>query len=533
MRDRAVPGWLSDAVIYQIYPQSFADSDGDGIGDLPGVLARLDHLSWLGVNVIWFNPLFASPFGDAGYDVSDYFTIAPRYGTEQDLIALVKAARERGIRVMLDLVPGHTSDRHAWFRASADDPGDDRYIWSETRPSEEWVPSTGARQGFYLPNFYPVQPALNFGYARMNPDEPWRRPVDAPGPAANRAALREIIAYWLDLGVSGFRVDMAFSLVKDDPERRETARLWNDVRAWLDTEYPDCALLAEWGDPKTSVPAGFHADFFLHAVGPVWRSLWGNAEGSHRPEWGTDPCFFAPDGRGSPKRFLAAWDEARDAIGGAGHVALPTANHDFSRLVCGSRTASMVAPAFAFLLTWPSLPTIYYGDEIGMRYVPGLPDKEGSQCGPEARQGSRTPMQWDASPNAGFSTAPAGALYLPIDPDPDRPTVEAQRAAPGSLLHQVRALITARRTTPALGTSGTLRVVHDGYPLIYVRGGTHLVVINPRQATATAPLPQDLGMSEAHCLVGGDGVKLGPGGEVSADGFSYGVYRIPQACPAT
>lgn len=521
---RSTPGWLSDAVIYQIYPQSFADSDADGVGDLRGVLGRLDYLSWLGVTVIWFNPLFASPFGDAGYDVSDYLSIAPRYGTEADLVALVEAARERGIRVMLDLVPGHTSDRHAWFRASAADPHDDRYIWSPTRPSAEWVPSPGARPGFYLPNFYPVQPALNFGYARTHPDEPWRSPVNAPGPAANRAALRQIMAHWLDLGVSGFRVDMAFSLVKDDPGRLETARLWGETRAWIDTEYPGRALLAEWGDPKTSVPAGFHADFFLHAVGDVFRSLWGNAEGSHRPEWGTQPCFFDPAGQGSPSRFLAAWEEARGAIDGAGHVALPTANHDFSRLVCGSRTAAMVAPAFAFLLTWPSLPTIYYGDEIGMRYLPGLPDKEGSQCGPEARQGSRTPMQWDSSANAGFSTAPAEALYLPVDPDAARPTVAAQRADPASLLHQVRALIAARRTTPALGTAGSLRVLHAGYPLVYLRGGTHLVVVNPSRGTVTAPLPPDLDLSRARCLLGGEGVKLGPG-EVTADAFTYGVFR--------
>ncbi|MEV6108677.1 alpha-amylase family glycosyl hydrolase [Streptomyces sp. NPDC051940] len=520
------PEWLRDAVVYHVYPQSFADSDGDGIGDLPGALARLDHLAWLGVDTVWFGPLFSSPFGDGGYDVDDYFAVAPRYGTEKDLVALVEAAGERGIRVLLDLVPAHTSDRHPWFRAWADDPDDDRYLWAPEPPSEAWLPVPGARGGYYLPNFHPFQPALNFGHARPHPGEPWRQRPDAPGPRANRAAIREIMAYWLDRGVAGFRVDMAFSLVKDDPAQAATSELWRELRRWLDTAYPGRALIAEWGEPKRSIPAGFHADFFLHAVGNELRSLWGNAEGSHRPEWGTDPCFFDPEGRGSPEVFLAAWEEARAAVDGAGHVVLPTANHDFSRLVCGSRTARMVPPAFAFLLTWPSIPTLYYGDEIGMRYLPGLPDTEGSQMGPEERQGSRTPMQWDGTPNAGFSSAPSDALYLPQDPSPGRPTVAAQRADQGSLLHQVRALIAARRATPALGAAGSVRVLHAGYPFVYLRGGTHLVALNPRRTAASAVLPEDLNVSRAHAVAGGPGVAFGPGGRVTVEGFAYGVYGL-------
>jgi maltose alpha-D-glucosyltransferase/alpha-amylase len=223
----ATPAWLSEAILYQIYPQSFADSDGDGVGDFPGVLKHLDYLAWLGVDVVWFSPCFASPFADAGYDVSDYLTVAPRYGTNDDLQRVIDGAAERGIRVMLDLVPGHTSHRHPWFTASAGDPDDHRYIWSDRvgTPVSRWIPSPGTREGYYLANFYPVQPALNFGYARTNPAEPWRQPVDAPGPRANRAALREIMAYWFDRGVAGFRVDMAFSLVKDDPGGVETGRV--------------------------------------------------------------------------------------------------------------------------------------------------------------------------------------------------------------------------------------------------------------------------------------------------------------------
>ena len=522
---RTVPAWLSDAVLYQIYPASFADSDGDGIGDLRGATARLDHLAWLGVNTVWFSPLFSSPFGDGGYDVADYLAVAPRYGTNEDAFALVEAARERGIRVMLDLVPGHTSHLHPWFQHSAHTPGDHRYIWSDRvgAPVRGWIPNQGARGGYYLANFYPIQPALNFGYARTDEAEPWRQPVDAEGPRANRAALREIMGFWFDHGVSGFRVDMAASLVKDDPGLVETGRLWGEMREWIDSAYPDRVLLSEWGDPKTSVPAGLHSDFFLHFVGRGMRSLWDNGTGSQGAWASGEPCYFDPEGRGSMREFLAAWGEADAAIErGSGHVALPTANHDFSRLACGPRTRDMVAPAFAFQLTWPTLPVIYYGDEIGMRYLPGLPDKEGSQLDAEARQGSRTPMQWDSSANCGFSQAPADRLYLPVDPAADRPTVAASRADDASLLHHVRRLIALRAATPALGTGGSVEVLTDGYPFVYLRGGSHLVVVNGRRDQAVAPIGR---IADSARPLAVHGVRLRDGQAV-ADGFSYGVFEL-------
>ncbi|MEY9938500.1 alpha-amylase family glycosyl hydrolase [Streptacidiphilus sp. MAP5-3] len=523
---RHIPAWLPDAVLYQIYPQSFSDSNADGIGDLPGITDRLDYLSWLGVNTLWLSPCFTSEFGDAGYDVADYLTIAPRYGTNDDIAHLVEEARRRDIRVMLDLVPGHTSHRHPWFQHSAQTPGDDRYIWADkiTAPVRDWIPNQGARGGFYLANFYPIQPALNFGYARTDDAEPWRQPVDADGPRANRAALREIMSHWFDRGIAGFRVDMAASLVKDDPNKVETGKLWGEMRQWIDHAHPDRALLSEWGDPKTSIPAGFHSDFFLHFTGPALRSLWDNGTGSQGAWADGQPCYFDPDGKGTMGPFLDAWNEARAASDGSGHVALPTANHDFSRLTCGPRTRDMVAPAFAFQLTWPSLPVIYYGDEIGMRYLPGLPDKEGSQLGPEARQGSRTPMQWDATPNAGFSTAPADHLYLPLDPAPDRPTVAAGQADPDSLLHHVRRLIHLRRTTPALGSAAPVQVLHRDYPFVYLRGNTHLVVINGREQPATASVPI-LGVGGGLRPLAVHGVEV-TGGEIRAAGFSYGVFEV-------
>ena len=532
MEHMAVPTWLSDAVLYQIYPQSFADSDGDGIGDLRGIAAHLDYLAWLGVTAVWLNPCFVSPMRDAGYDVADYLTIDPRYGTNDDLAALAADARARGIRLLLDLVPGHTSDTHPWFVASANDEADHRYIWAaprlDGRLPERFVRSPGSRPGGYLPNFFDFQPALNFGYARQNADEPWRQDVAADGPRANRTALRTIMDHWLRLGVSGFRVDMAFSLVKDDPGHIETARLWREVRAWLDQEHPDAALLSEWGDPGLAVPAGFHADFFLHFGGPTngraLRSLWSNGTSTERTEWADEPYFFDAGARGSAGVFLAAYHDALAAIGEPGHIVLPTANHDFARLHAGPRTPEQLPPAFAFLLTFPTLPAIYYGDEIGMRHLPGLPDTEGSVMrSGYNRAGARTPMQWDSSPNAGFSAAPAASLYLPVDPDPGRPTVAGQRAGQDSLLRTVRELIALRHAHPELGSGGSLEILSDTYPLAYLRGGAFLVVINPSDRTHVLPhdrpeLAGATAVMQAGVTVEHATITVGP--------FSFGIFRL-------
>jgi len=536
--------WLRRAIAYEIYPQSFSDSGADGIGDLQGIIDRLDYLAWLGVDLLWLNPCFASPMRDAGYDVSDYLRIAPRYGSNSDLVNLVDAARGRGIRVLLDLVAGHTSDQHPWFARAANDlsadPRHDRYIFTGPAqprpPGPQWVASPGQRPGWYLPNFFPFQPALNFGYARPNVAEPWRQPVDAHGPRVNRAALIEVMAQWLGCGVAGFRVDLASTLVKDDPGWRETAGLWREIRGWLDAAFPDAVLMAEWNSPAVAVPAGFHADFYL-AVGSEHRSLFDNGGGMGReesagPDTGvnagrTSPgaCYFSAEGNGSPEPFLGAWRSDVAAIGDAGLIAMFSSDHDFARPVCGDRSAEQAGPVFAFLLTWPTLPGIHCGDEIGMRFVPGLPDVEGSEIWPGwNRAGSRTPMQWDDGPNAGFSSAPASSLYLPIDPDPARPTVAAQRAEEQSLLHQVRRLIKLRKELPALRTGGPVQVLNSGYPLVYLRDGTALVVINPRREPASFLLPFAHQPGQLDTLLA-SGVAVA-GGEVIAQGFGYGVFRL-------
>ncbi len=583
---RAPGGWLRDAIVYEIYPQSFADSDGDGIGDLPGVLAHLDHLAWLGIDTVWFNPCFASPFLDAGYDVSDYLLVAPRYGTNDDLVRFVDAARERGIRVLLDLVVGHTATAHAWFRAAlpdvppagAGDLAGDRYIWADPGPGAPalpagFVPSPGPRPGSYLKNFYDSQPALNFGYARLDPAEGWRQPVDAPGPQANRAALREIMAFWLDRGIAGFRVDMAFSLVKDDPGFVATLDLWRELHAWLDTAYPEAVLIPEgieWRDPRfwldtvhgyavpgadgdeavaaaTAAGPAFDADFSLVIERPH-SSLFNNG-GAGTLSWGSPgPCYFDADATGSTEDFLEFWAEHGRQWGPERLVLLASSDHDFDRLRCGTRGPEQLGVAFAFLLTWGTVPSIYAGDEIGMRYLPGLGDVEGSICHPTYnRAGARTPVQWDDTANAGFSTAPAERLYLPVDTGPSRPTVASQVDDPASTLNRVRRLVALRRSVPDLGPDGATTVLHEGYPLVYLRGDRHLVVLNPGRepvSVVLADAPAAAAVTEALLdaaapdaelpppgALGGaralevDGVELA-GGTVRAAGFGYGVFEL-------
>jgi alpha-glucosidase len=533
--------WLADAIIYEIYPQSFADSNGDGIGDLRGVIDHLDHLAWLGVDTIWFNPCFDSPFADAGYDVRDYLQVAPRYGTNADLVELVEEARRRGIRVLLDLVVGHTSIEHAWFQAelhaAGPDPDGDRYVWCDTPPPPPpgehragmpaWVRSPGPRRGYYLKNFFDEQPALNFGWARLPDDEPWRDAIDAPGPCRNRQALRDIIAFWLDRGVAGFRVDMAFSLVKDDAGLVETVALWRELRAWLTVTYSDAVLIPEGLEPRTGGSFGFDADFFL-VIFPQHASLFDNGAAGRLP-WRTHQhCYFDAAGLGSARPFIDAYNQARN-----GHpdrlVVMASADHDYDRMSSGPRVGAQLPPAYTFLFTWGTVPGLYYGDEVGMRYLPDAPDVEGAVCNPAYnRAGCRTPMQWDRSANAGFSPAEPEQLYLPIDPDPNRPNVAAQLDDPDALIHHVRAMIALRRAEPALGPHSSTRVLHDGYPLAYVRGDELLVVINP----SGAPVELDLGVlgdlgeraAGAERLIG-TGVEVA-GAVVTAAPFGHAVLRL-------
>ncbi len=472
------PSWLDNAVFYEIYPQSFNDTNADGIGDINGIIEKLDYIAELGANAIWLNPCYLSPFDDAGYDVEDYYTVAPRYGTNDDLVRLFCEAHKRGMRVILDLVPGHTSYRHKWFTESKKPQKNeytDRYVWTDSI----WCVPQGMaclrgisqRDGSAVVNFFSSQPALNYGFYKPDPEQKWQQPMDAPGPLATREALKDIMRFWLSAGCDGFRVDMAGSLVKNDEDGKGTIALWQDIRAFLDSEFPEAAMVSEWGEPDKSLIGGFHMDFLLHFGPSHYNDL-----------FRCDEPYFSRRGKGSAKEFVAKYKENYAKTDEKGLICIPSGNHDMDRLSYRLDTDELKV-AFAFLLSMPGAPFIYYGDEIGMRYLPGIESVEGGFN----RTGARSPMQWDKTLNAGFSNASAEKLYIMIDPSADRPDALSQMNDSKSLRSEVKRLIELRKKTPALQSRAKIEFLSDGYPLVYKRSGsgqTVTVIINPADSPA-------------------------------------------------
>jgi maltose alpha-D-glucosyltransferase/alpha-amylase len=488
------PDWIKKSVFYQIYPSSFQDNDGNGIGDLKGIQSRLDYIQSVGVNTIWLNPVFKSAFKDGGYDVIDFYEVDPRFGTNSALIELANEVHRRGMHIVLDLVAGHSSSESAWFKQSmlADKnlQYSDYYIWAPTKPddlseqeSAKWVEANAARAKYYIKNYYDVQPALNYGYANPNPNHPWEQSVDAPGPKAVRRELQNIISFWLDKGIDGFRVDLAASLIKNDPDKKATIALWKDLNGWFDQNYPQGVLIAEWFDPKQSIEAGFDIDFLRP----------GKLTSSYARGQKTDvKVYFDKVGEGSLADWATYFQDQYQNTLTKGYVSLPTGNHDSPRIAGEERsTTAELKVLLTFLLTQPGIPFIYYGDEIGMKYIPNSPDVEGSRN----RSGTRTPMQWDASANAGFSTAPTDKIYIPIDPDKNRPTVAAQDKNPRSQLNYVRELLKLRATSNALGNEGSWTLLSDtmqSYPMVYMRSNgneKYIVAINPTNKAVKASIP--------------------------------------------
>ena len=236
-KGRKCPEWLEKAVFYQIYPQSFKDSNGDGIGDFGGIVEKLDYIRELGCTALWLNPCFMSPFMDGGYDISDYFRTAPRYGTNEDLKRLFEEVHRRGMHILLDLVPGHTSVEHPWFKESCraeKNAFTDRYVWTDSIWEEpeggSCIRGISERDGSCVVNYFSHQPALNYGYYKPDPAKPWQQPTDGEGPEATVRAMMEVMRFWLKLGCDGFRADMAGSLVKCDREGLGTIGVWQKIR---------------------------------------------------------------------------------------------------------------------------------------------------------------------------------------------------------------------------------------------------------------------------------------------------------------
>jgi maltose alpha-D-glucosyltransferase / alpha-amylase len=525
------PKWLQTAVFYQVYPQSYFDSNGDGIGDLPGITSKLGYIQSVGCDAIWINPIYQSPFGDAGYDVADFYKVAPRYGTNEDLKNLCADAHKRGMHVCLDLVAGHTSTAHPWFQQSAlDRPNrySNWFIWTpaaESVPGSEPFPGEHHRSGRYLPNFFTFQPALNYGFARPDPKEPWQLPTTDPACIAVREELKRVMKFWLDLGADGFRVDMASSLVRNDPDHAAISALWRYYRSWLDKEYPEAVLISEWSDPAVAIPAGFHVDFMIQSGQPAYGTLLGPL--SWPNGYARDPhAFFERAGGGDIKAFVENYLKNYTASKSRGYISMPTSNHDIPRPTCG-RDEQEVRTIFAMLLTMPGIPFIYYGDEIGMNYLYPSPDKEGGTIGTFQRCGSRTPMQWSREKNAGFSNAPAEKLYLPIDPSTSRPDVATEEKDPASMLNFTRTLLKLRRDHPALGNAADFEPIYaekDTYPFVYLRTADTeqlIVSINPAARSCSVSLK---GLDNATAvLVQGAAIQTG---RLQMDPVSFGIFIV-------
>ena len=474
--------WLKDAVFYEIYPQSFCDTNGDGIGDIPGMISKLDYVKSLGCNALWINPWYDSPFVDAGYDVRDYYKIAPRYGTMEDAVELFRVAHEKGIHVLIDLVPGHTSEEHAWFRESGKEhPSEEfanRYIWTENAFCRgDGMPFIGGEQprdGTYIINFFKCQPALNYGFRKIN--EPnWQQPIDSPDALATREAMKDIMRFWLEKGCDGFRVDMADSLVKNDgDDKLGTMEVWKDIAGTIHEEYPEMALVAEWNNPGCALHCGFDMDFCLDWYGNSYSHLVRYYQLDKKGQITSDNSYFKAEATNDPMGFLNDFLPKYEKRGD-GLYCLITGNHDCKR-TSFNLTDRERKLAFAFLLTMPGAPFIYYGDEIGLRYR-WLPTKEGGYH----RTGSRTPMQWDNSKNLGFSAAEADKLYLSVDPEPGNTTVAAQEADPDSMLHHIRKVLSLRREHEALGNYSSFEVIHaeEGDRLMVYKRSDYLLAVNP------------------------------------------------------
>jgi alpha-glucosidase len=461
------PAWWCDAVVYQVYPRSFQDSDGDGEGDLPGIARRLEHIKALGADALWLSPVYPSPMADGGYDVADYENVDPRFGSLGDAAKLIAAAHERDLRVLMDVVPCHTSIEHPWFREHPE-----RYVWSDRDgPQNNWIASFGGSawsrdphgRGWYLHSFYPEQPDLD-----------WRR-EDV------REAMAGVLRFWLQRGVDGFRLDALDRLLKD-PRLRD-----NPPAAGLPPlpEYGDVGLLEQRynrhapdiGDALATLRAAAGEGTLL--VGEVYLPAAGLAPYLEHVDVGF--AFELLHAPWSPRAIRTAVERALDPAGAAGRVAWVLSNHDFPRLPNRVGRANVRAAAL-LALTLPGPVFVYQGDEIGMADGPGRepPDDRAG------RDRHRHPMAWDDdAPHGGFSS---GEPWLPAI-EVDGGAVAAQERDPHSMLALYRDLIALRRTLGA--DLQFLEGVDDGI-LAYRRGSGHIVALNfagePRHAPAAGAI---------------------------------------------
>lgn len=458
--------FLEKAVFYEIYPTSFFDSNGDGVGDVRGMIEKIPYLKSLGIDGIWLNPLFVSPFKDGGYDIADYYRVDPRFGTNDDLKEFFEKTKECGIRVLLDLVMGHTSVEHPWFLESQKAEKNeytDAFIWQHgseplNNKNGKCISGWAERPDMFMINFYVWQPALNYGFRK--PKAKWQNAPHDDAPMKNRQRLIDVCKFWLSLGASGFRVDMANFMVKNDtPSHRANQEFWIDVIGRIKREYPDSVFVSEWFYPPQAVgKSAFDIDF--NYGGPLYK-VWGQKTiaDSHKK------CFFGEES--SSAYYFAANQMFRlfhHGVKGKGYQAITVGNHDTERMAEG-RSFDGMKTMMAYHFTAPHVPFLYYGDEVGMNYQ-FIKTKDGGYN----RTGSRTPMQWTEGKNRGFSETD-GALYLPVE-DANGRSVAAQENVPDSLYETVKRFIHLKKELDCLRVDAQFTVLKGrftGRPLLYRR----------------------------------------------------------------
>jgi alpha-glucosidase len=491
--------WWERGIIYQIYPRSFMDSNGDGIGDLAGIRSRLDYLQWLGVDAIWISPIYPSPMADFGYDISNYTDVDPIFGTLDDFDALLADAHGRGLKVLLDYVPNHTSDQHPWFldaRSSRKSAKRDWYIWRDPKPDggppNNWLSNFGggawewepASAQYYYHAFLKEQPDLN-----------WRNPEV-------QGAMLKVLRFWLDRGVDGFRVDVMHHLIKDsefrdNPPNPDWRPGMSPYRELLTTYTADLPEVQEIVANFRSVIEEYDDRMLVGEIYlPMERLMayyGASGKGAHLPF--NFQLLRLP---WNAREIMAAVERYEALLPPYAWPNWVLGNHDRSRI------ATRVGPAQArvaamLLLTLRGTPTMYYGDEIGMRDVPISGDQvhdpfeknvPGLGMG---RDPERTPMQWSGDEHAGFTK---GNPWLPIANDYQTVNVARERGHPNSLLALYHRLIELRRAEPALSVGEFAPLPASGDLMAYVRKLSErrlLIVLN---LSARA---QSFSLSELQC----------------------------------
>jgi len=456
--------WWQRGVIYQIYPRSFKDTTGNGIGDLQGVIEKLDYLNdgteaSFGVDAIWLSPIFPSPMADFGYDVADYCDVEPLFGDLATFDQLVAEAHRRGIKIIIDYVPNHSSDQHSWFiesRSSRDSPKRDWYVWRDPKPGGllpnnwlsvfggpawEWDETTGQ---YYLHSFLKEQPDLN-----------WRNP-DV------KEAMFDVVRFWLERGVDGFRIDVAHFIMKD-PQMRDNpinsnpqGMLQRPPREYdmflhpYDKGHPDThAVFREFRQLLDT----YSAEQPRYSVGEIhifdWQK-WASYYGENLDELHMPFNFFLLNAAWEAQKIREVVDSLEAAIPPGAWPNYVLGNHDHWRIASHYGQAQ-ARVAGLLLLTLRGIPTLYYGDEIGMTDVPIPPEQQQDPFGLRepgfGRDPNRTPMQWDSSPNAGFSDVEP---WLPVSADYETRNAAVQSADPTSMLNLYRRLLWYRQGSPAL-----------------------------------------------------------------------------------